>query len=405
MLGPHCYQTAVLDAALVNGLAGKTREPFWTMAYTCAIRWVRTALALVGAPEPALSDISAVLASDADLDALVKRAVEVAPRPPEALGSAPWFDPDVSSSESRRFRSADAVDLDRWYRDDWLLLDPRLRDSLLAGLACVASSPILIHPLSTEADLDPVPVGRRSGCWSRWDLDSLPMWPGVDVREAAAGLRSGPSGRRPAPVSAASGRLVPRPPPAPVPVPGSLLSVLSVLRVAAQQVGAAVAGLRSRPSPDSLSALDGAGPAGARVASVQHAVAALIERALEVDVLLSRLVSGVGGSASGVVVDQVLLSVLARPSRSLSGLAIVFVGRLTISRAEAVRRAEGAGARCPGTVSARTDLVVLGDVSRARRMHAMVLRRQAAGTVDVIDEEQFDRSCSLPAVEGAPAPP
>ena len=405
MLGSDCYATAVVDAALINGLAGKTREPFWTMAYTCAIRWVRTALALVGAPEPALSDLSAVLSSEADLDALVKRAVDLAPRPPEASGSAPWFDADASRSGSSRLRSADAVDLDRWYREDWLLLQPGLRDSLLAGLACVASSPILIHPLPAEVDLEPVPLGRRSGCWSRWDLDSLPMLPGVAVREAVASLCSGTIGCRSPRVPSASGRLVPRSSPVPAPVLGSLLSVLSVLRAAGHDVGAAVGGLRSRPSPDVLSVLDGEGSAAARVGEVRHAVAALIERALEIDVLLSRLVSGGGVAASAAVVDQVLLSVLARPSRSLAGLAVVFVGRLAISRVEAVRRAERVGARCPSTVSARTDLVVLGDVSRASRMHAMVLRQQAAGTLEVIDEAQFDRSCSLPLVAATPTGP
>ena len=365
------------------------------MAYTCSIRWVRTALDLVGEPEPGLSDLSALLSSEADLAALVDRALDLTPRPPGTLGSAALYDADASRSESIRFRGDHAAEIDRWYRDDWLLLQPALRASLLAGLACAASSSILIQPLATEDDLEPVTVGRRSGCWSRWDLASLPMSPGAAVREAAAGLHSGTSAPRSAPIPAASGRLVPRPPSPPASVPGSLLSVLSVLRVARDDVGAAVAGLRSRPSPDSLSALDGEGPAGARLGPVHHAVAALIERALEIDVLLSRLVSGVGASASGVVVDQVLLSVVARPSRSLAGLAIVFVGRLAISRAEAVRRAKGAGARCQGTLSARTDLVVLGDVSRARRMHAMVLRRQAIGALEVVDEEQFDRSCSL----------
>ena len=68
----------------------------------------------------------------------------------------------------------------------------------------------------------------------------------------------------------------------------------------------------------------------------------------------------------------------------LVGLSVVFTGTLsTMSRAEAKSRAEAAGARVSGTISAKTDLLVAGEKagSKARKAQDM--------GVKVIDEQAF----------------
>ena len=87
----------------------------------------------------------------------------------------------------------------------------------------------------------------------------------------------------------------------------------------------------------------------------------------------------------------------ARP-RSLAGRTIVFTGRLAIPRAEAKALAEAAGARVTSTVTAATDLVVVGSSSRwaagdagGRKLLAAAARREGGRRIDLITEAWFMR--------------
>lgn len=87
----------------------------------------------------------------------------------------------------------------------------------------------------------------------------------------------------------------------------------------------------------------------------------------------------------------------ARP-RSLSGRTIVFTGRLAIARSEAAALARKAGATVSATVSAQTDLLVVG-TSRlwaagdagGRKLLAAAAKRENGRRIDHITEEWFLR--------------
>lgn len=90
----------------------------------------------------------------------------------------------------------------------------------------------------------------------------------------------------------------------------------------------------------------------------------------------------------------------ARPSRprSLSGRNVVFTGRLSISRAQAVNLARKAGASVSNSFTSRTDLLVVG-ASRlwtagdagGRKMLAAAAKRESGRRIDHIDEAWFLR--------------
>ena len=389
MLGSDCYVTSLLDAALVNAMFGKPNEPFWAVAYTSAIRRVRTAIDLAGDPEPDLSEVSVFLSSPESLEALVARAL--AGPPPAAPGQAPAA--PAAGDLSPADRAIERRELDLWYRRDWLVLDSALRASLTAGLASVVSSEIVLRPLPGVPDRSTVRLGSRRGSWNGWDVASLPSFVEQHLRRVAADelpaadcpWSSVPSlgGSRSGIISSSS-------------LPPVVASLVPVLRSAEAVLRSAVDAVRASPPADlGLPSRRWLFADGSFLSTSQlrQSVAALIERALEFDAAFCRLDPGDDGAVPRSVLSGPLFSTVGRAPLSVSGLHIVFVGRLTVPRVDAVRRATAAGARCASALSGRTDLVVLGDVSRASRQHTAVLRAQAAGSVKVLDAEQFLQSC------------
>jgi DNA ligase (NAD+) len=153
-----------------------------------------------------------------------------------------------------------------------------------------------------------------------------------------------------------------------------------LVALAIPEVGAATARLLARhfPSFEALTAatgedledLEGIGPEMARAIGEWFASAGSVE-------LIERL-------AAGGVVIRYPAPVDPRAGGELSGKAIVFTGTLpTLSRAEAKRLAEDAGARVASAVSGKIDYLVCGDKPGGKRKKA-----EALG-VTILDEEGF----------------
>ena len=155
-----------------------------------------------------------------------------------------------------------------------------------------------------------------------------------------------------------------------------------LVALAIPEVGTATAKLLARhfstreelaaATAEELEELEGIGPEMARAITEWFASpesSALIERLAE-------------GRVEIVYPD----SDAAEASGELSGKVLVFTGSLEgLSRAEAKRLAEDAGARVASSVSAKTDFVVCGDKPGAKRKKA-----EALG-VTILDEAAFLR--------------
>jgi DNA ligase (NAD+) len=76
----------------------------------------------------------------------------------------------------------------------------------------------------------------------------------------------------------------------------------------------------------------------------------------------------------------------------LLGKTVVITGTLpTLSREEAIRRAEEAGAKVTGSVSKKTDFVLVGESAGTKLTKAQTLG------IEIIDEPEFLRRIAPPA--------
>ena len=173
MRQPGIYENAYLDAAVVNGLFGKSREPFWQQAYTSVIRWIRTAAEVNGTREPDLREIAALALDDEKLNALIEQTAEHAgakPKPaesgrpaPRARAGAPKTDEETARHIGREVR--------RWYEHDWCGLDPRLRKSIAEGLRWPQKRPQRSGAATTSGNRSRSAAGAArgtSGTRQRW---------------------------------------------------------------------------------------------------------------------------------------------------------------------------------------------------------------------------------------------
>ncbi|MYG49726.1 MAG: type IV secretion system DNA-binding domain-containing protein [Gemmatimonadales bacterium] len=175
------YSMAYSVASLINQLFGKSREPFWQQAYTNLVRWIVELHRLLPGGWVTLRDIyrctvDAKLFSnkigEAKAEALrrcpmrVVTAAKVLTKHKKTLGAWDWdmaagsdtvacsLDPEraallaelkveyatepVGSGAGREY--AEQVEaVERWYRNDWMKLDAKLRTSIVEGISVFLS--------------------------------------------------------------------------------------------------------------------------------------------------------------------------------------------------------------------------------------------------------------------------
>ncbi|MYC87093.1 MAG: type IV secretion system DNA-binding domain-containing protein [Gemmatimonadales bacterium] len=175
------YSMAYSVASLINQLFGKSREPFWQQAYTNLVRWIVELHRLLPGGWVTLRDIyrctvDAKLFSnkigEAKAEALrrcpmrVVTAAKVLTKHKKTLGAWDWdmaagsdtvacsLDPEraallaelkveyatepVGSGVGREY--AEQVEaVERWYRNDWMKLDAKLRTSIVEGISVFLS--------------------------------------------------------------------------------------------------------------------------------------------------------------------------------------------------------------------------------------------------------------------------
>ncbi|MYC51287.1 MAG: TraM recognition domain-containing protein, partial [Gammaproteobacteria bacterium] len=175
------YSMAYSVASLINQLFGKSREPFWQQAYTNLVRWIVELHRLLPGGWVTLRDIyrctvDAKLFSnkigEAKAEALrrcpmrVVTAAKVLTKHKKTLSAWDWdmaagsdtvacsLDPEraallaelkveyatepVGSGVGREY--AEQVEaVERWYRNDWMKLDAKLRTSIVEGISVFLS--------------------------------------------------------------------------------------------------------------------------------------------------------------------------------------------------------------------------------------------------------------------------
>ena len=175
------YSMAYSVASLINQLFGKSREPFWQQAYTNLVRWIVELHRLLPGGWVTLRDIYrctvdaqlfANRIGEAKAEALrrcptrVVIAAKVLTKHRKALGDWDWdmaagsdtvacsLDPEraallaelkvefatepVGSGVGREY--AEQVEaVERWYRNDWMKLDAKLRTSIVEGISVFLS--------------------------------------------------------------------------------------------------------------------------------------------------------------------------------------------------------------------------------------------------------------------------
>ena len=175
------YSLAYTVSTLINQLFGKSREPFWQQAYTNLVRWIIELYRLLPGGWVTLRDVYRCTI-DADLFAsrigeAQRLAAEVCParvtisfknlvEHQEQLEDWPW---DVAPGEDKAACRLDAAlqdrlaqlgipteteriadgagselrerveAIERWYRNDWIALDNKLRSSIVEGISVFLS--------------------------------------------------------------------------------------------------------------------------------------------------------------------------------------------------------------------------------------------------------------------------
>ena len=220
-LGAHwldSYSLAYTIASLINQLFGKGKEPFWQQAYVNLVRWIIELHRMAPDRWVTLQDVyrctldpERIERKIAEIEALVDKpsAVRIASADlatrTAALTAWPWkdvgggvvrttFDKDlreqltklgvafevetVAAADPARRELLDAVK--RWYVQDWLTIDPKLRSSIIEGLSVFLSVFDLPDVAATFCPPKPVAV------------PSAPDDPAVPAADTAAVARQLP---------------------------------------------------------------------------------------------------------------------------------------------------------------------------------------------------------------------
>ena len=179
------YSLAYTVASLLNQLFGKSKEPFWQQAYTNLIRWLIELHRALPDQWVTFRDLYHCAITPDLIDAKIKQAAALDGPPPASYIVAPnvevlshedkglllnhTWQPADDSGPTGRVRTPYAADLldtltslgiqatveehsrppsehaqrvaaiERWYRHDWLQLDPKLRTSIVEGVSVFLS--------------------------------------------------------------------------------------------------------------------------------------------------------------------------------------------------------------------------------------------------------------------------
>ena len=175
------YSLAYTVSSLLNQLFGKGKDPFWQQAYTNLVRWIIELHRLFPdrwvtlrdvyrcAISPALFEAKIqeaaahVLAQRGDVLAITAEALDrhdslndagrwtaagpgllAAPATPALVDLLRSLEVEYRREKPRDYVNADKLDarlesVERWYRQDWMELDPKLRTSCVEGISSFLS--------------------------------------------------------------------------------------------------------------------------------------------------------------------------------------------------------------------------------------------------------------------------
>ncbi|MYA46427.1 MAG: type IV secretory system conjugative DNA transfer family protein, partial [Acidobacteria bacterium] len=220
------YSLAYTVASLLNQLFGKSKEPFWQQAYTNLIRWLIELHRALPDQWVTFQDLYHCAIEPERIDEKIKQAKALSGPPPgasiliPARDLATHMDPltnhEWQPAGGERLRTAYDKELldtlaslgvpatveehsrppsehaqrvaaiERWYRHDWLQLDPKLRTSIVEGVSVFLSMfdlpdvarvfcpPAPQPTASIPADLPPPPPGAAPAAAAAGLLQRLP---------------------------------------------------------------------------------------------------------------------------------------------------------------------------------------------------------------------------------------
>ena len=216
------YSLAYSVAGLINQLFGKSREPFWQQAYTNLVRWIIELHRLLPGGWVTFQDIYRCTIDPELFAERIRQAEELVARlcpdrvvishddlirNPEALDDWVWrgapgkdrvtcrLDPLLAERLARldiAFETERAGDgagselreevaaIERWYRNDWMALDVKLRTSIVEGVSVFLS--LFDQPQVAGVFCPPAPsqeAGAAAG--------SVPLYMGDDAADEEAG--------------------------------------------------------------------------------------------------------------------------------------------------------------------------------------------------------------------------
>ncbi|MDE2943313.1 MAG: TraM recognition domain-containing protein [Gemmatimonadota bacterium] len=221
------YSMAYGVASLINQLFGKSREPFWQQAYTNLVRWIIELFRLLPGGWVTLRDIYRCTI-DAELFArkigeAKAQAVRLCPlraviaakdltAHKEVLGDREWdvapdpgtvacrLDEDLGallekleigyrtepegSGAGREFAEQVAA-VERWYLNDWMALDAKLRTSIVEGISVFLSlfdQPEVAGVFCPPPPADDRPAARQDDPEDEEDQPVVPPMPGLRRR-------------------------------------------------------------------------------------------------------------------------------------------------------------------------------------------------------------------------------
>ncbi|MDE0083090.1 MAG: TraM recognition domain-containing protein [Gammaproteobacteria bacterium] len=223
---PHLdtYSLAYSISTLINQLFGKSREPFWQQAYTNLVRWIIELHRLLPGGWVTLRDVyrctidaelfaeriqkARELAAEAQAEMAVIRRTALL-RAADELGGRRWrpgpgeermtcpLDPALreqldglgisfeirGGGEGPGSDLAEQVDaIERWYRNDWTVLDAKLRTSIVEGISVFLS--VFDQPEVARVFCPP-PPGPEDYIY----IDTDPAEGDADCAHAVPGLR------------------------------------------------------------------------------------------------------------------------------------------------------------------------------------------------------------------------
>ena len=217
------YSLAYTIASLINQLFGRSKEPFWQQAYVNLVRWIIELHRMAPERWVTLQDVyrctldaERIDAKIAEVEALVEpqatvrvRMADVAPHGdelaawswlPEAGGilrmsddrelceqlaklGIPFEMDRRAPADPTRPQRLDAVK--RWYAQDWLTIDPKLRSSIIEGLSVFLS--VFDLPDVAATFCPPKPAAEPAGAQGPSGADA-PDAPSADAVAVARPL-------------------------------------------------------------------------------------------------------------------------------------------------------------------------------------------------------------------------